>query len=411
MKNNKLKKMTKRQFVKYSLLGTGSLCGIAWGINYLKLFDDLPDADKIPSGNVENINSALQSPKDEISLEPLKELWKWSKEAYYYIQTPRGVKCKLCPNNCDIKLGEISICRNRTNYQGKLYSIAYGNPCSVHVDPIEKKPLFHFLPTSKSYSIAAAGCNLACLNCQNWAISQSGPRETKNYDLMPSKVVEQCIDNNCKSIAYTYSEPISFYEYTYDTAKLARLKGIKNVLVTAGYINETPLRNLCKYIDAANVDLKSFKDSIYIKLNGGTLEPVLNTLKVLKEENVWLEITNLIVPSWTDDFDMIKEMCDWLYNNDLYEYPLHFSRFSPMYKLTQLPSTPTSTMEKARKIALDAGIKYVYIGNVPGHSAQNTYCAKCKKIIIERRGYRIINNHIKESCCKFCGEKISGVWK
>ena len=201
---------------------------------------------------------------------------------------------------------------------------------------------------------------------------------------MPRALVEKAYKDKCESIAYTYSEPITFYEYTYDSSKLAREKGIKNVMVTAGYINEKPLRNLVKYIDGANVDLKSFSDSTYLKLNGGTLQPVLNTLKVLREEGVWIEITNLIVPSWTDDFDMIKKMCDWLYNNKLYNYPLHFSRFHPQYKLSQLPSTPVATLQKAREIALKAGIKFVYLGNVPGTKAENTYCPKCKKVLIER---------------------------
>ncbi|MCG8700445.1 MAG: AmmeMemoRadiSam system radical SAM enzyme, partial [Bacteroidales bacterium] len=218
---------------------------------------------------------------------------KWSREGMFAVETPRGVKCMICPNECTLKPREISDCRNRMNHNGKLYTIAYGNPCAVHVDPIEKKPLYHFLPSSKSFSIATAGCNLACLNCQNWSISQKSPRETRNVDLMPEKVVEQAIANNCKSIAYTYSEPITFYEYTFDTSMLAREEGVKNVLVSAGYINELPLRKLAKVIDAANIDLKSFSNEIYLKLNAGTLAPILNTLKILKEEGVWLEITNL----------------------------------------------------------------------------------------------------------------------
>lgn len=338
-------------------------------------------------------------------------LWKWSKEGYFYTQTPKGVKCLICPNECTIKEGEEGDCRNRTNHNGKLYSIAYGNPCAIHIDPIEKKPLYHFYPGSKAYSIATAGCNLACLNCQNYTISQVNPRETRNYDLMPDRLVEEAQTNQCKSIAYTYSEPISFYEYTFDSAKIAREAGIKNVLVTAGYINEEPLRNFCKYIDAANVDLKSFSNEIYLKLNGGKLEPVLNTLKVLAEEGVWLEITNLIVPSWTDDFNMIKEMCDWLVDNGLREYPLHFSRFHPMYKLTQLPSTPVNVLNKAYEIAKKAGIKYVYIGNVPGSKAQNTHCPRCDNILIERKGYFILQNNIENGMCKLCNEKISGVWE
>jgi len=385
---NTPRKITKREFIKCSLLGLGGIM----------CCND-------PAGLLANdVNK-------KVVFEPVKELWKWSKEGLYYVQTPRGVKCQICPNECDVKLNELSDCRNRTNINGKLYTIAYGNPCAVHIDPIEKKPLAHFLPTSRTFSIATAGCNLVCLNCQNWTISQASPRETRNYDLMPQKVVEECINNHCESIAYTYSEPLTFYEYTLDTAKIAHQKGIKNVLVSAGYIHEEPLRNLSRYIDAANIDLKSFSNDIYLKLNGGKLEPVLNTLKILKEENVWLEITNLLIPSWTDNFDMIKEMCDWLYKNGLHENPLHFSRFHPMYKLTQLPSTPVSTLNKAREIALNAGIKFVYIGNVPGTSAQNTNCPKCKKVIIERRGYSIMNNHILNNSCKFCGEKIPGVWK
>jgi len=338
------------------------------------------------------------------------ELWKWSKEAEFYAITPRGVKCLICPNECTLKPSELSQCRNRKHLNEKLYTIAYGNPCAVHVDPIEKKPLYHFLPASKAFSIATAGCNLACLNCQNWTISQYSPTETQNYDLLPDKVVSKCIEMNCESIAYTYSEPITFYEYTYDTSVIARQNGIKNVLVSAGYINEKPLRKLAKVIDAANIDLKSFSEDIYLNLNAGKLQPILNTLKILREENVWIEITNLIVPSWTDSFDMIKEMCDWLYRNDLHDAPLHFSRFHPLYKLTQLPATPFSTLKKAYDIAVKAGIKYVYIGNVPGKDLQNTYCPKCKELIIERKGFKILANNLHSNCCKNCNENINGVW-
>ena len=338
-------------------------------------------------------------------------LWKWSKEAMFYEQTARGVTCLVCPNECTIKEGELGDCRSRTNFNGKLYSLAYGNPCAVHVDPVEKKPLFHFLPSSMAYSIATAGCNLACLNCQNWTISQKSPRETHNYDLMPEGVIHETMKNQCKSIAYTYSEPVTFFEYTYDTSKLARNKGIKNILVSAGYINEKPLRELAKYIDAANIDLKSFKDSIYLKLNGGKLQPVLNTLQILRDEGVWLEITNLVIPGWTDDLEMIKEMCKWLYDNNFKDYPLHFSRFSPLYKLTQLPATPVSILEKARDVALNSGLNYVYIGNVPGTSAENTACPRCKKIVVERRGYRIIANNIVNNKCRFCNTPVAGIWE
>jgi len=237
------------------------------------------------------------SPLMSLAGESSEKLWKWSKEGLYWSPTPRGAKCLICPNECVIKVGESGLCHNRVNYQDKIYSIAYGNPCAVNIDPIEKKPFNHFLPGSKAFSIGTAGCNLACMNCQNWTISQVSPKETRNQDLMPDKLVEQTIAANCQSIAYTYSEPISFYEYTLDSAKLARQAGIKNVLVTAGFINDEPLRTWCKTIDAARVDLKSFSNDIYLKLSAGALQPVLNTLKTFAELGVWLEIINLVVPS------------------------------------------------------------------------------------------------------------------
>jgi len=338
-------------------------------------------------------------------------LWKWSKDALYWTTHPRGLKCLLCPHECLIGEGKAGICHNRINHQGKIYTISYGNPCAINVDPIEKKPFNHFLPGSKAFSIGTAGCNLACLNCQNWTISQVSPKETRNYDLMPDKLVEQAIAAKCQSIAYTYSEPISFYEYTLDSAKLARQVGIKNVLVTAGYINPEPLTEWCKYIDAASVNLKSFDDAIYRKLNLGTLNPVLNTLKTFAELGVWLEIINLVVPGWTDNLDMIKRMCNWLVDNGLANFPLHFDRFHPDYKLTQLSATPIGVLTQARDIALAAGMKYVYIGNVPGLEAQNTICSKCNQVVVERRGFTVVKNDLAKGCCPKCGEKIAGVWE
>jgi pyruvate formate lyase activating enzyme len=339
------------------------------------------------------------------------ETEKWIKEALYYSKTQQGVRCFKCPHGCTLKDGESGRCRNRICRDGKLYTIAYGNPCAVHIDPIEKKPFNHFLPATRAFSIAAAGCNFRCLNCQNWSISQVSPRETVNDDLMPDAVVDQCISTGCESIAYTYSEPTTFYEYVVDTAKIAKGKKIRNVLKSNGYINELPLRSLSKYLDAANIDLKCYSEEIYAKLSEGTLAPVLRTLKVLREEGVWLEITNLVIPDWTDDRDMIKRMCGWLCANGLQDSPLHFSRFTPFYKLTQLPLTPVSTLESAREIALQSGMRYVYIGNVPHNEAESTYCHHCKKLIIERRGFSILRNSMKNGKCGFCQEKIPGVWE
>lgn len=338
-------------------------------------------------------------------------LWKWSKDAMYWTTTPRGPKCLLCPHECVIGEGKAGLCHTRINYQGKIYSITYGNPCAVNIDPIEKKPFNHFLPGSKAFSIGTAGCNLACLNCQNWTISQVGPTESRNYDLMPDQLVTQALADQCQTIAYTYTEPIVYYEYALDSAKLARQAGIRNVLVTAGYINQEPLREWCKYIDGASVNLKSFDDAIYRKLNRGALNPVLNTLKTFAEQGVWLEIINLVVPGWTDNLDMIKRMCDWLVENGLADYPLHFDRFHPDYKLTHLPATPIGVLTQAREIALAAGIKCVYIGNIPGLDAQNTVCPKCKQVVVERRGFTLVKNDLVKGCCDKCGEKIAGVWE
>ncbi len=380
--------INKREFIKSCTFGIGA-CVL--GLHNLKTIAG-PVTDKL---------KPEQSPD---------VLWRWSREALFYTKTPDGLKCQKCPHECLLSEGETGICRTRVAHKTKLYTIAYGNPCAIHIDPIEKKPFFHFLPLTRAFSIAVAGCNFRCLNCQNWQISQFSPKETDNYDMMPENIVEQCLKNKCESIAYTYSEPITFYEYAYDTAKLAREKGIKNVWKSNGYINEIPLRKLCKVIDAANIDLKIFDNETYLKLSGGKLEPVLQTLKTFKEEGVWLEITNLVIPSWTDNLDTIKKMCDWLVKNNLQDCPLHFSRFTPLYKLTQLPQTPIQTLEKARKVALKSGIKYVYIGNVPAHKAENTFCHKCERVVVERRGFTIIKDELVSGKCKFCGENIPGVW-
>ncbi len=380
--------MNKREFVRCCLLGAG---GLALGAGRLETLTDF---------------LSVRGPSPEVSKGPNK----WTKEALFYEKAGDSVKCHKCPNECILGDNESGLCRNRVNIGGTLYSIAYGNPCAVHIDPIEKKPLFHFLPSTKAYSIATAGCNLRCLNCQNFQISQVSPNETQNYDLMPQSVVDQCLGNDCASIAYTYSEPTTFYEYTLDTAIIARKKGVRNILKSNGYINEEPLRTLAKQLDAANIDLKAFDDSVYRRLSSAELAPILQTLKTLKSGGVWLEVTNLIIPNWTDDIETISRMCDWLCKNGLAEVPLHFTRFIPLYKLTQVPVTPVSTLERAREIALHTGMKFVYLGNVPGHTAENTFCSGCGKLVVERRGFRILSNHISGGKCSYCSNIIPGVW-
>ena len=334
------------------------------------------------------------------------------KEASFYEKLKNNyVRCLLCPKYCIISPGKLGFCRARKNINGVLYSLGYSKPCAVAVDPIEKKPFFHFLPGTKAFSIASAGCSLRCKYCQNWQISQFSPEQTKNYYLPPSKVVEYAKKYKCSSIAYTYSEPVNFYEYMIDTAKIAKKEGIKNVVHTAGYINPKPLENLCPYIDAVNVDLKGFNEKFYKNICGADLNTVLNTLKILKKHKIWIEITNLIVPGYNDKPEEIKKMCLWIKENLGPGTPVHFSRFYPKYKMLHLPSTPVKTLEKAVEIAKKAGLKYVYIGNVPGHKFENTYCPKCGKILIKRIGFTVIENNIVNGKCKFCGEKIEGVWK
>jgi len=323
---------------------------------------------------------------------------------------PGYVQCQLCPKGCVLAPSERGNCRVRINYNGELVTLVYGKPCAVHIDPIEKKPMFHFLPGTRSFSLATAGCNLHCKFCQNWEISQVNPETTDNQDLPPGKVVELALQSACQSIAYTYSEPIIFYEYTYDTSLIAKNAGIKNVLVTAGFIKEEPLRKLCQVIDGANIDLKAFSDDYYRELCAGQLEPILKCIKLSVELGVMVEITNLIVPTLNDDPEMIKRMCEWILNNLGPEYPLHFSRFYPQYQLRSLPPTPAETLIQAREIALKAGLYYVYIGNVRIEGAENTYCPNCKKLLIERIGYWIGEVNLKAGSCKFCGAKIKGVW-
>lgn len=333
-------------------------------------------------------------------------------EAKFYKKVDEvTVQCELCPRGCTLSEGQRSFCRVREPRKGKLYSLVYGQACAVHIDPIEKKPLFHFLPSTSIFSIATAGCNFRCKFCQNWQISQFPPEETVNFQLSPEDVVNQTLKNNCSSIAYTYTEPSIFYEYMLDTAKIAKIKGIKNMYHSNGSLNTKPVEELSLYLDGANVDLKGFTQEFYSEVCAGYLERVLETLKILKRNGVWLEITNLVIPTLNDDLDKIRQMCIWIKENLGPDVPLHFSRFWPQYKLTALSPTPVETLDKAREVARDSGLKFVYVGNVPGHTGENTYCPQCSKVVILRRGFTILENNLDlQGNCKFCKYPIPGVW-
>jgi pyruvate formate lyase activating enzyme len=322
-----------------------------------------------------------------------------------------NVQCELCPKLCVIEPGQSGECRVRINIDGVLRSVVYGFPCSISIDPIEKKPLFHFLPGTGILSIATVGCNLHCLNCQNWNISQANPEETPAYIAPPQKLVEITKKERCPSLAYTYSEPIIYYEYAYDTAKLARQANIRNVLVTAGYVNEEPWRKLLEYVDAANIDLKAISDDFYREVCSATLKPVQNALIVAKASGALVEVTNLIIPTLNDKPEQIRELVRWIKANLGGETPLHFSGFHPNYKMRNLPPTSLKTLDAARQIAMSEGLDYVYIGNVANKEGQNTYCPGCKKLLIERSGYTIMQNRLKDGRCPDCEREIYGVWK
>ena len=286
-------------------------------------------------------------------------------ECRYYKRLVDGrVECMLCPHHCRIADGKTGICRSRRNQGGGLVSEVYGKPCSLAIDPIEKKPLYHFHPGTTCLSLACTGCNFRCLNCQNHDISQVAPADVNHYELSPEEVVALCLKHHCPGIAYTYTEPLTYLEYIIDCARLAHEAGLWNILVTAGYVCQEPLADLLPYLDAANIDLKSFSDEIYQKVSGGHLSVVLDTILAMRDAGVWIELTNLLIPSVNDDLEMIRKMCQWLVANGLAAAPLHFSRFFPRYKMSDLPPTPLSTLQSAQRIALNEGIRHVYLGNV-----------------------------------------------
>lgn len=319
------------------------------------------------------------------------------------------ILCELCPTECELDNYQMGRCKVRINREGVLYSLVYGKPCSVALDPIEKKPLFHFFPSSRTFSLATAGCVLGCKFCNKWQISQARPEEVDFTDLTPDDVVRRALSYGCGSIAYADTEPTAFYEYMYDTSAIAKESGIRNVMHSCGYIHERPLRRLCGHLDAVNVDLKAFTEDFYGSICGGRLRPVLDSLITMRQEDVWLEITNLIIPTLNDNVLMIREMCRWIVKNLGPDVPIHFPRFFPHYKLKDLPPASYETLKMAHDEALDTGMRYVYIGDLRS-DAENTYCPKCKKMIIEREGHEVKRNNTRKGRCRFCWTSIPGIW-
>jgi len=330
---------------------------------------------------------------------------------FYHKLDNKLVACDLCPRRCIIAPGQRGVCRVRENREGRLYSVVYGHPCSMNKEPIEKAPLFHFLPGRERITLATAGCNQFCKYCQNWEISQARPEDLPSYDFTPADIVALAVKEKTPIICFTYSEPIVFYEYMTDIARLARAKGIRTAVVTGGYVNPEPLKQLCTLVDAIKIDLKGFTPEFYQNVCNSTLEPVLEACKTVAQSGTHLELVNLVVPALNDETATARKMCRWVKENVGDTVPIHFTRFHPEYRLQNSPSTPLATLERAIAIAKSEGLKFTYIGNVPGHKAEDTYCPRCGKAVIKRSGYSIARNVLKNGNCPYCGTHIPGVWQ
>lgn len=334
-------------------------------------------------------------------------------EARFYSQTAeKSVRCFLCNHHCTIKEGKRGLCYVRENHDGKLYSLVYGKLIAKHVDPIEKKPLFHLLPGTLSYSIATVGCNFRCLHCQNSEISQYPVLHTgaiPGTSRTPAEVTEYAVASGCRSISYTYVEPTIFLEFALDTAALSRKAGIKNIFVSNGYTSREATAEIAPLLDANNIDLKSFSDKFYREVCGAKLQPVLDTIVLMKKLGVWVEVTTLLIPGKNDSPEELREIASFMTGVDP-NMPWHVTAFHPSYKMTDVPPTPVSTLIKAREIGQAAGIRFVYTGNIPGIAGENTYCPKCNKVLIERRGFQSEVKHLDNGTCSSCKTEIPGRW-
>jgi pyruvate formate lyase activating enzyme len=332
-------------------------------------------------------------------------------EARFYDKLPyKKIKCKLCPRECVIDDRERGYCGVRENRGGTYYSLVYARVCAAHVDPIEKKPLFHFLPGSMAFSVATAGCNVNCKMCQNWDISQSRPEQLNSTYLPPKNLAGLARQYQCPSIAYTYSEPVVFCEYVLDSAEAGRDAGVKSVVVSGGYIQEEPLKQMCRRVDAIKIDLKGFTEKYYGQVVHGELKPVLNALVSIRKQGVWNEVVYLVIPTLNDSDAEFRGLAGWVKAELGPDVPLHFSRFHPDYLLKNLPPTPVATLERAKAICDAEGLHYVYIGNVPGHPAESTWCPKCRRAVVERAGFTVRAMHLDKGKCRFCHQTIPGIW-
>jgi len=393
--------LTRRRFMKRCALGG---CALAAG-----------------AGTASLLRTACA--QEESTLAKLGGIWQ-TPEARFWEKLPENrVKCVLCPNLCEVGDQERGYCGVRENRGGAYVTLVYGNPCARNIDPIEKKPLFHFLPGTWAYSLATAGCNVECTFCQNWEISQVRPEQTRNLNLPPDKLVADCLvarsspftdrPIRARSIAFTYTEPVVYYEYMFDTAKAAREKGVESVMISNGYITPEPMEKLCEVLSAVKIDLKAYTERFYEKLVHGKLKPVLDTLKLLAKKKMWFEIVYLVIPTHNDDPKEVREMAKWIHGELGPDVPVHYSAFFPTYKLLNLERTPPETIERLWQVSREEGLRYVYVGNVSrpgGHPGESTACPKCSRVLIRRVRYSVGPVQIKNGKCPHCDTPIAGVW-
>ncbi len=363
--------------------------------------------------------------------DPLEELARNSPRARYWVSTasqdcqkchetteqtsphngtPPTVKCLLCAQGCMIRVGQRGRCRTRINVNGELRSLVYGRPVTVHIDPIEKKPLYHFLPGSAAFSLATTGCPLSCKFCQNWEISQAKPEDHQTRYVPPEDVVASSSSRQAPVIAFTYNEPTVFTEYLTDIARIARRQGLSCVLISCGFMNPEPLKEMCSVLDAIKIDLKGFDADFYRNVCSAELRPVLRSIKQIAGSGIHLEIVNLVVPTLNDSEKMLRGLVEWVSGELGPDVPVHFTRFHPDYQLLNLPPTPVSTLERAREVAMAGGIRYAFVGNVPDHAGNHTYCPKCSRIVLRRSAIFLVENNLKSGRCKYCGTAIAGKW-
>jgi pyruvate formate lyase activating enzyme len=332
-------------------------------------------------------------------------------DARWFDRLPdKAVQCRLCPRECTVADVERGYCGVRENRGGDYKTLVYGTLCSLNIDPIEKKPLFHYLPGSTALSVATPGCNMECKFCQNWNVSQYRPEQIESLLVPPENLARMAKTRQCQTIAYTYTEPVVFSEYVMDSAAAGRREGVGSAMISNGYIREPALRDLCKHLTAVKVDLKGFTEKFYAEQCAAKLAPVLAALEVLHDVGIHTEIVTLVIPTLNDSAEEIAAMARWIVSHMSPDVPLHFSRFHPMYRIKNLPRTPPETLDRARKAAMDAGLRYVYVGNVPFHAGESTYCPGCGKTVIKRVGYNVDAAGLRGGACGSCGRKIPGVW-